>query len=198
MNQPGYVNPSMFNAYSAQQSSPYQPVGSGYSTAPSGGAGGDLAGRYEIRKMAKGGIAAAAEQMANKGRNGDSMLVHMTPGEVKGLQDLAMAAGGSLTINPDTGLVEASFLKSLLPMIAGAALSPFLTPMGAAAVVGGFEGIRTGDIGRGLTAGLGAYGGAGLTGGLTSASATAPATTTTGLSTAGGAGSQAAGLSSGI
>jgi hypothetical protein len=36
-------------------------------------------------------------------------------------------------------------------------------------LVGGFEGIRTGDLGKGLMAGLGAYGGAGLTSGLTSA-----------------------------
>ena len=46
---------------------------------------------------------ALATDMASKGRNGDSMLVHMTPGEVHGLQALAMKHGGSLTINPDTG-----------------------------------------------------------------------------------------------
>ena len=62
---------------------------------------------------------ALATNMASKGRNGDSMLVHMTPGEVHGLQALAMKHGGSLTVNPDTGLPEANFLKSLLPMLAG-------------------------------------------------------------------------------
>ena len=113
----------------------------------------------------------AAQHLASKGRDGDSTLVHMSPGEVKGLQALAMAHGGSLSINPDTGLVEASFLKRILPMVAGAALSPFLTPMGAAALVGGFESVRTGDIGKGLMAGLGAYGGAGLTSGLSTAGA---------------------------
>ena len=117
----------------------------------------------------------AAKHLETKGRNGDSMLVHMTPGEVRSLQTLAKANGGSLTVNPATGLVEASFLKRMLPMIAGAALSPFLTPMGAAAVVGGVEGLRTGDVGRGLTAGLGAFGGAGLAGSL---SAAAPGATT--------------------
>ena len=49
------------------------------------------------------------------------MLVHMAPQEVAGLQSLALAHGGSLTINPDTGLPEAGFLKKLLPMLAGAA-----------------------------------------------------------------------------
>jgi len=111
----------------------------------------------------------AAQHLASKGRNGDSTLVHMTPGEVRSLQTLAKAHGGSLTINPATGLAEASFLKNLLPMIAGAALSPFITPMGAAAVVGGFEGIRSKDVGKGLLAGLGAFGGANLAGNLATA-----------------------------
>jgi hypothetical protein len=60
-----------------------------------------------------------AKQMEAKGRKGDSMLVHMTPGEVAGLQKLAEAAGGSLSVNPDTGLVEANFLKRMLPTLVG-------------------------------------------------------------------------------
>ena len=115
----------------------------------------------------------AAQHLASKGRDGDSTLVHMSPGEVKGLQALAMAHGGSLSINPDTGLVEASFLKRILPMVAGAALTGLsggmINPLTASMIVGGFEGVRTGDLGKGLMAGLGAYGGAGLTSGLTSA-----------------------------
>jgi hypothetical protein len=98
----------------------------------------------------------------------------MTKGEIKGLQGLALAAGGSLSINPDTGLVEASFLKRILPMVAGAGL--MMTGIGAplaAGMVGGFETLRTGDIGKGLMAGLGAYGGAGLAQGLSAAGGTA-------------------------
>jgi hypothetical protein len=55
--------------------------------------------------------------------------------------------------------------------------------MGAAALVGGFETARTGDLGRGLMAGLGAYGGAGLTQGLSTAGAQtgAAGTTTAGV-----------------
>jgi len=41
-----------------------------------------------------------AKQMEAKGRKGDSMLVHMTPSEVAGLQKLAESAGGSLSVNP--------------------------------------------------------------------------------------------------
>jgi hypothetical protein len=65
----------------------------------------------------------AAQHLASRGRKGDSMLVHMAPQEVSGLQALAKAAGGSLTLNPDTGLPEANFLKRMLPMIIGAGIT---------------------------------------------------------------------------
>jgi hypothetical protein len=99
----------------------------------------------------------------------------MTKGEIRGLQGLALAHGGSLSINPDTGLVEASFLKRILPMVAGAGLMmiPGVNALAAAGMVGGFETLRTGDIGKGLMAGLGAYGGAGLAQGLSTAGASA-------------------------
>lgn len=113
----------------------------------------------------------AAKHLEAQGRNGDSMLVHMTPGEVQSLQTIAKAHGGSLTINPATGLAEAGFLKNLLPTLAGIGLSfiPGVGPLMAAGMVGGYETLRTGNIGKGLMAGLGAYGGAGLTQGLASA-----------------------------
>ena len=60
----------------------------------------------------------AAQHLASKGRGKDSRLVHMTPGELKGLQALAKAKGGSLTINPETGLPEAGFLDDILPIAA--------------------------------------------------------------------------------
>lgn len=120
-------------------------------------------------------LAVLADHMASKGRGPDSMLIHMSPREVQGLQALAMKHGGSLTINPDTGLPEAGFLDKLLPTIIGAGLTFFsggaISPMMAAGIVGGVQTVRTGDIGKGLAAGLGAYGGAGLTAGLTEAGA---------------------------
>ena len=117
------------------------------------------------------GLPAIAQHLASQGRNGDSVLVHMTPGEVRGLQAIAEQHGTSLTINPDTGLPEAFSLRNLLPMIAGIALTPIMGPMGAAMAVGGVETVRTGDIGKGLMAGLGAYGGASLGAGLSAAGA---------------------------
>jgi hypothetical protein len=109
-----------------------------------------------------------ANHLQSKGREGDEVLVHMTPGEVGGLQALAMAHGGSLTINPETGLPEANFLKKLLPTIAGFGLSmiPGVGPLMAAGIVGGGTALATGNLGKGLMAGLGAYGGAGLATGL--------------------------------
>ena len=110
---------------------------------------------------------AAAQHLASYGRGPDTELVHMSKGEIKGLQALAMAQGGSLTINPHTGLVEAGFLTRMLPMVAGAALAA--TGVGApmaALMVGGGYGLMTGSITKGLMAGLGAYGGAGLAGSL--------------------------------
>jgi hypothetical protein len=93
----------------------------------------------------------------------------MTPGEVKGLQSIAMAHGGSLTVNPETGLPEAGFLKSILPMIAGFALGPAglgMTAMNAGLASAAIGTALTGDLKQGIMAGLGAYGGAGLGTGL--------------------------------
>jgi hypothetical protein len=115
-----------------------------------------------------------AHHLQAAGRNNDSMLVHMSPREVSGLQALARQHGGDLSINPNTGLVEAGFLDSILPMLAGAALTA--TGVGAplaAALVGGGTGLATGSVEKGLMAGLGAYGGAGLGSSLSSAGTTA-------------------------
>lgn len=117
----------------------------------------------------QGGLSVLANPMAQQlqsfGRGDDSMLVHMTPGEVNSLQGLAMATGGSLTINPHTGLPEAGWLGKLLPTILGAALAA--TGVGAplaAGIVGAGQFARTGSLKKGLTAGLGAFGGAGMAG----------------------------------
>jgi len=119
---------------------------------------------------------ALAHHMAEKGRGPDSMLVHMSPDEIQSLQALAMANGGSLTINPQTGLPEAGFLDSLLPALVGFGLNTFLPGLGTAVggifglggaagtaiAVGGATALASGDLSKGLMAGLGAYGGAGL------------------------------------
>jgi hypothetical protein len=110
-----------------------------------------------------------AEQVAANGRGEDSLLVHMTPDEVQRLQAFAEANGRSLTINPETGLPEAGFLSDLFKAVAPIALGAFLGPAGlgmssmmAGVATGGITTLATGSLSRGLMAGLGAYGGAGL------------------------------------
>ena len=120
----------------------------------------------------------AANHLAAHGRGPDTELVHMTKGEINSLQTLAKANGGSLTINPDTGLPEAGFLSNILPVVAGAAAmyftggtaAPLIAGMSNAATIGlgmgALQTARTGSLEKGLMAGMGAYGGAGLAGGL--------------------------------
>jgi hypothetical protein len=131
-----------------------------------------------------------AQNLASKGRYGDSMLMHVSPGEVQGLQALAQAHGTSLSINPSTGMPEAFSLKRLLPTIAGIGLSmiPGVGPLMAAGIVGAGTALSTGSLQKGLVAGLGAYGGASLAG-----SAANLATPAAQAATAGGANTAAAG-----
>jgi hypothetical protein len=118
----------------------------------------------------------AAKHLAAHGRGPDTTLVHMSKDEVKSLNDIAMAHGGHLTVNPHTGLPEAGFLSRLLPTIAGAALAA--TGVGApmaGLIVGGGYAAATGSLKKGLIAGLGAYGGAGIGSALSaSGAATTP------------------------
>jgi len=142
---------------------PYTPAGGMYNNNPVPGAGGlpSLSGlNTRMNPM--------AQELQGQGRGEDSMLVHMTPGEVNSLQGLAMAHGGSLTINPETGLPEAGFLKKLLPTLLGAGLMliPGVNALAAAGMVAGGSVLKTGSLKKGLMAGLQAYGGASLAGGL--------------------------------
>ena len=125
---------------------------------------------------AKGGLTEAAKHLAAKGRGKDDNLVHMSNNEIAGLQAIARAKGGSLTINPKTGLPEAGFLEDVLPIAATAALMYFGGPAGMAIgdallpeamagsalsaglgmgiMSGGLTTLMTGDINKGLKAGL--------------------------------------------
>lgn len=62
--------------------------------------------------MAEGGLADVASYLASQGRNGDSMLAHITPEEA----ELLRSRGGSGTINPVTGLPE-FFIKKAFKAI---------------------------------------------------------------------------------
>jgi hypothetical protein len=85
----------------------------------------------------------------------------MTPSEVKGLQAIALRHGGSLTINPDTGLPEAGFLEQILPIVAAAGLT-YLTAGAAAPTLATALGGST--MAGGIAAG--ALSGAAISGGM--------------------------------
>lgn len=118
-----------------------------------------------------------ASTMSAQGRGPDDVLVHMSSKELAGLQGLALAAGGSLTVNPKTGLPEAGFLDSILPTILGigAMFIPGMQPLGAAAIGAGSKAVLDPnasfmDI---ALAGMGGYGGAQLGAGLSGVGASA-------------------------
>jgi hypothetical protein len=119
-----------------------------------------------------------AQGLASLGRNGDSMLMHVSPDEVSSLQRMGKPHGISLTVNPQTGLPEAfsfgKFFKSIAPTLAGAALAPAtggaslgLTGMAATAapIIGGMAtGVALGQ--DPFTAALSGFGGGNLANGI--------------------------------
>ena len=112
-----------------------------------------------------------AQGLASLGRHGDTMLVHMSPHEVAGLNYLAKKQGTKLTINPETGLPEAfslgGFFSSLLPMVVGAAVPGSwgaMAPLLAGAATGAGLSAAKGEnpLMGGIMGGLGGWSGAGL------------------------------------
>jgi len=73
--------------------------------------------------FARGGLAQAARQLRSKGRNGDTILAHINPAEA----DMLRRAGGSGSINPNTGLPEYGWFKKFLSVALPIALT-FLAP----------------------------------------------------------------------
>ena len=117
-----------------------------------------------------------AQGLASLGRNGDSMLVHMSPEEVGGLKQVGNSLGIKMSTNPRTGMPEAfsfgDFFTSFLPTIVGAAVGgpagggimSSMTPILAGAGTGALLAAAKGDdpLMGGLTGGLGGYGGSQL------------------------------------
>jgi len=108
---------------------------------------------FQPRTMQEGGqpdMMDTAQNLASKGRYGDTMLMHVTPEEVHGLSSLR----GGVTINPETGLPEAF---PWLPILAGAAIGG----VGSAATGGDpIKGALLGGIGGFMPTALGGLAGA--------------------------------------
>ena len=105
-----------------------------------------------------------AERLANQGRYGDSMMVHMNPTEV---HELNQMAPGGLTRNPQTGQPEAfALLASLLASMAAkgalgtklatlATLGGKVSPLVSGAIASGATtAAQTGDLLEGVKAGV--------------------------------------------
>jgi len=142
-----------------------------------------------------------AEAIAQQGRYGDSMMVHMNPIEVEGLASLM--PNGQMPINPMTGQPEAfAFLIPMLSsMFAPAAftalgggattgLAGLMTTIGAnSALASGIgSGLATtaltGDVKKGLASGLTSFGIGSAMGAAADATSDAAQTALTGLDTA--------------
>ena len=116
------------------------------------------------------------DEMAQYGRYGDSMLVHMNPIEVAGIASLSPT--GQLTTNPVTGQPEA-FLP-FLPIIAGIGIKSLgLGALATGALTGVATAAITGDLKRGLISGLTA----GVAGGIADLGADAAQASTDVLTT---------------
>ena len=133
------------------------------------------------------------DAIAAQGRNGDDDLLHVTKGEMAGLDALARRHfGRGLSRNPRTGLREASLFRDWFGNDVGTALDiaapvatafiPGVGPVAAAAMGAGIGAANQG-LGKGGTTesalmggvmgGIGAYGGAGLAEGLGAGAAAA-------------------------
>lgn len=103
--------------------------------------------------MKNKGIGALAEQVASKGRKGDSTLLHVQPEELAGI---AALLGEDLTINPETGLPEAWSWKKFLGAIGlgaaaaltGGAAAPLLGALGAKGAAAATIAGKLGTIGK--------------------------------------------------
>ena len=106
--------------------------------------------RRPMRRDHGGELQDNANELASKGRHGDTMLMHVTPEEVRGLSSIA-----PVTINPETGLPEAF---AWLPMVlAGAAIGG----IGSAATGGDpIKGALLGAVGGFMPTALGGLAGA--------------------------------------
>jgi hypothetical protein len=144
-----------------------------------------MAFKFDYRgnvSMKEGGLAAIAQELASKGRGGDTMLAHINPEEA----GILKALGGSGTINPQTGLPEfiklfpkrgislnfgplgkVKFGKKSSDLIQAAAAiylgsympgGPGFSTAGSAAAYGGVRAAATGNLMEGIQAGLTAYG----------------------------------------
>lgn len=107
-----------------------------------------------------------SQYAAAHGRHGDTELLHVSKDELDALRGIGALHGARITTNPHTGLPEAfsfgSILKTIAPIAAGIGGSFVGMPWLGALAAGAMTAADTGDLGKGLAAGLGSYAMGGL------------------------------------
>lgn len=108
-----------------------------------------------------------AQQLASHGRNGDTLLVHMSRSEFDALNTgLGSLTGSGATINPETGLPEMFKWTSLIPAVVGIGASVLsggtLSPLAAGMMSGAATAAATGDWRQGVMGGITGMATAGL------------------------------------
>jgi len=109
-----------------------------------------------------------AQKLEEKGRFGDTHLLHVRDDELQGLSSL-----GQLTINPETGLPEAFSFKSLVPALVGTAVTIASGGTMAPLMAAGLGGLATfgtsfamgNSLEQSLLSGFMTFGGGALAGG---------------------------------
>ena len=109
-----------------------------------------------------------ARELEEKGRFGDTHLLHVRDDELQGLSSL-----GKLTINPDTGLPEAFNFKSIIPALVGTAVTIASGGTMAPLVAAGLGGLATfgtsmamgNSLEQSLLSGFMTFGGGAIAGG---------------------------------
>ena len=149
-----------------------------------------------VVQMNEGGLVSEARDVQSQGRYGDSMLVHMNPSEYDAMVQLGGLGGlveNKVTVNPQTGLPEMFSFKDILPTIVGVAGAAFGLPTWAVALgAGATTAVTTGDIGKGLLAGLGSFALGSLAGDLGGSAVANPSVGVTAGNVGAGAGLNAA------
>lgn len=147
----------------------------------------EIFGRAAQGGGAPGEMRLSPAEMARLGRNGDSIVAHLTPGEIAvppqvqtpkvlatlknafqdaGVQEEQFTAGSPQSShNPQTGIPEYNFLSAILPMVFGAGAS-FLAPWALPGIFGA-GGALAGAGGSALAGGLGSALGSAIGGGNT-------------------------------
>ena len=121
-----------------------------------------------------------ASLVASQGRGGDTDIVHMTPEEINSLQNIARAMGAqeSDLYNPVTGAPQLGFLSNFLGSIwqgvQNVGRAAVENPQITSALIGTAYGAVKGDLQKGLEAGMAAYAGTKLLGGIAGGRDAAP------------------------